>query len=477
MRVSDGLRNVLARGARDFGFFTNYWLDWNPHDGQRKWGQQRAKRAFLVTGSRYGKSEGEAAADLHEMLYNPGHRLLNCSITMDQAKLVFDHALRLATNKRFEQFIDKVTMTPFPTLRLKNGAVLTARSTQRDCVYIRGHSFHKINYDECAYGKQRELNLVLFERVMDYDGRVTGTTTPRGKNWLYKDATAAHSRMMREIGEGATRYWELTRFFHRGTTWENPHIPRNSLVEARETLPPAAYAQEVMGEFIDAQGALFDEEDVKAVCNPELNALPWEQSEHPRASGRYVCGTDLGRRRAWTVGRVLRVDVNPWRGVDHFRLRREPWQNILKQIEGTCGKWNVSLCIDSTGIGDVVLDMLRYPVGTPFEFTGPSKFELMITLQDAVQRRLFEIPFQEELYNQMLLVTWADVRRMQTQKNDEGEEETWDDLMALAMAVHEAKLASPGAALELAGRREALANLARTEIRAAVEGRDRFSNF
>ena len=152
---------------KDPSIATRWYFDWNPHPKQNQWlkallwgGPQRQYlEMYATTGARFGKSEMVGGGLLLYSMRLTGKNpfVANISITLDQAKIVWDKAYDMATaNRRMRHWFDpdNVKLTPFPTMRLHTGAEFWARSTMYECKYLRGYNFRAINYDEIAYGNQ-----------------------------------------------------------------------------------------------------------------------------------------------------------------------------------------------------------------------------------------------------------------------------------------------------------------------------------
>ncbi len=469
--LPESLRYVLERGAEDVAFWSRFWLGVEPHPGQEEWCSSPAKEAYLVTGRRWGKSFAAALKFLWRMFHQPRTAHLNCSITMDQAKIVVERAASLAlASSRFSPLVKEYLLSPFPVLRLRNGAELWARSTQRRGQFIRGRSYHSVNYDEIAFGERSDLE-VLWPCLIDYAGPFSGTTTPKGQNWLFFECqrvaqeaqeegarlelTPELRRMARYLPRGWEGRWLLDYFFKRGPSFENTFLPQEELRRMAARLPQLAFAQEIEGLFVPTEHTVFALDDVArwplGIRDDDLE-LPKEQGGNersPQADAVYVAGWDLGRKKSWAVGITLRVDCVPWRAVSRVRLHRTEWPDIADAYERETRFWRSRPLVDSTGVGDPFLGFIapRRVPAEGFQFTGPSKQKLLEGLQQTVQERRVKIPAWTELIDQMLLYTWDQAERDQ--------EETFDDLMAFALAVEQARLHPvAGRVIEVRGARD-----------------------
>jgi len=187
------------------------------------------------------------------------------------------------------------------------------------------------------------------------------------------------------------------------------------------------FKQEVLAEFVEAEGALFRYEDIQAIVDENLSLLP------PKKAGFYAHGWDLARKSTWTVGVVLDATSEPYQLVDFQRFQGVPWPEVARRIEEIWRKYPGRVVLDSTGVGDPVVQFLNIPV-EGFQFTPRSKTDLLVNLQHAVERHALRMPFIRELVDELQLYTW-----------DESDEGTWECVMALALAVHAAGRGRQGA--------------------------------
>lgn len=390
-------------------------LGWIPHAKQSAFGDSLAKVLLLICGIRFGKSDVLAARYLHAMTFTPGGSYLNTGPSQEQANIVVERAHMLAKSGPLIGMIDRYIKSPHPTLYFVNGAKLQARSSD-DTDLLRGPAHHGVGVDEAALASQGDID-VLRGRLMDHAGWLALVSSPKGKDWLYASYVNAEGRQ--KNGDG--RFFAAT-----GTTWDNPIIPRDEIQRMKEDSSERWYRQEIMGEFMDLEGATFPREVLDKVF---ANGLALETS--PIKGGIYVVAWDLGRKTTMSVGTVLECSTDTLRVVDVIRLSAAPWPVIYKAIEGAHAKWGAYTIIDGTGVGDVVYESVGVPV-TPFIFTRKSRTGLITTLQSVAHKGgslLIPRETTPDLYMDLLVHTWE----------EDAEGRTWDDLDSLMLAVHHAR--------------------------------------
>lgn len=449
-RLPHSMHQILARGAVDHRFWCRFWLDWDPHPGQLVWGSHNAKRSFLVTGRRSGKSEGEAVRRLRRMFYRPKTTHLNCSITQDQATIVMSKMDSLVAGSRLEPFyLNMTARNGFPRRGMANGTEVWFRSTQNDARYVRGWSFHEANLDEAAHEKARVWTEVLVPCVMDYDGLLGGTTSPKAKNYVYYEGGRARSIMRAQFERGVP-VRRVEQFFRHGPSYENPYIPRRVWRRLR-SLPERARKQEIEGLFVELENTLFTEEEVTAFTNPDLNVGGDLHELQPNADHVYLLAADLGRKRHKTTILLGRVDVRPWRIFHAQSLRGVSWPHQKRVIEELQRKWRAHLYYDAQGVGDGVgafFDVPSNPVLTP---GSKALEEHLSNLQraGASQPPMFQCLYEEGLDYDCRHFTWD----AEEEEDEDGEIHHWDYLKCLAYFVHGARKTNPGSMPETIGPR------------------------
>ena len=419
------------QSTRDPRYITNWYWGWEPHPKQRQWLEAfdgGYNEMFLTTGNRFGKSEVAGVMLMLTAMLNPSDELhvLNASITQDQAAIVWGFCERLCINSpKFEHWVADIVSSPFPTITLAHGSQIWARSTQYDCKYIEGHKFRVANYDEIAHGTQAGLD-VLKMRVADCNGTVSGTTTPKRKNWYWRECwRPAELEVKTAKADGR----KPTAYVLAGSSYDNPHISHKYLDNVR--LTEKQRQEKIHGLFVEGDG-VFRAEDIEAITDADLNDR-LEEYDRPmsvpdlsagKVAGTWVQGWDLAKAEDWTVCCGLDRSKTPWELRYFKRYQREPWPNVEKDIKHSQERFNADGLFDATGVGAVTEDYLDVPIWRlePFKFTAKSKTELINNLVWCIENRKLKIPFIQQLINELYDYEWKDAGL------------TTDCVMALALA-------------------------------------------
>ena len=188
--------------------------------------------------------------------------------------------------------------------------------------------------------------------------------TPKGKNYFHTLFT---------YGQTGRKGWASWRF----ATVENPYLDADDIAEAKEELPDLAFRQEYLGEAVEDGSNPFGESFIRACLAPLSEKVPkwW--------------GWDLAKSQDWTVGIALDEDGH----VCRFERWQAPWQTTIERIKALSR--NQPALVDSTGVGDPVLEQLQREVGHKFEgfkFTPQSRQQLLEGLAVAIQRNVIRFP-------------------------------------------------------------------------------------
>jgi hypothetical protein len=294
-----------------------------------------------------------------------------------------------------------------------NGSIITARTTQHRGQYLLGNDYDFFSFDEAAFEVDPEylVNDVIMMRLADRDGRLDLISTPNGKNWFY--------RRMLELQKDSERG-----YVQFGDSRDNPYLSEIAISRRLAGLPADRVAQNIAGQFIDNDRTIFSTADIDAAmidgaCQP------------PREGRYYISGWDLARKRTHTVGMTFDVTEKPYRLVAYTRFTNRDWAHVVAEIRKTWQVYRPVLVIDSTGLGDVVVNDLSdlNPIGVVF--SPRSKNALLENLLLLHNRRQICYPnliqLEENgrkwsLEEEMREITWEDNNR-------------FDAVMAMALAL------------------------------------------
>lgn len=105
----------------------------------------------------------------------------------------------------------------------------------------RGNKYKRVLVDEAAHSTDLEYawNMVIRPTLMDMKGDAYFGSTPNGKNYFHT--------LEAKAGDD----W----YCQHGTSYDNPHLDPSELEAYKTTMPSIAYQQEILAEYVDAEGA------------------------------------------------------------------------------------------------------------------------------------------------------------------------------------------------------------------------------
>lgn len=197
--------------------------------------------------------------------------------------------------------------------------------------------------------------------------RIIGNVKGR-KNWFFDMARSA------ELGNDPTMHYD------RMTAYDAIAagiLDGEEIEDARRKLPDRVFRELYLAEPADDGGNPFDLSAIRACVAGMSDGKP------------QVWGWDLAKHVDWTVGIALDREGK----VCRFVRFQKPWGDTIEQINRYTGK--TPALVDSTGVGDPILEMLQKEVGGRYEgynFNSSSKQRLMEGLAAKIQSQEIAFP-------------------------------------------------------------------------------------
>jgi hypothetical protein len=252
------------------------------------------------------------------------------------------------------------------TITLVNGATIWFKGADNpDTLY--GEDVYAAVVDEASRCKPEAWHAVRTTLTATRGPvRIIGNVRGR-KNWAYQLARKAES------GTPDMAYFKLTAYDAVAAGVLNAA----EIEDAKRTLPEDVFKELYLAEPSDDGGNPFGIDAIRK-CIAPLSA------EEPA-----VWGWDLAKSTDWTVGigldkqgRTARLER--WQG---------PWESTITRIKSITSR--LPALVDSTGVGDPILEALQKDGGTNYEgfkFSAPSKQQIMEGLAVAIQQRAVTYP-------------------------------------------------------------------------------------
>lgn len=316
--------------------------------------------ALIEASTKAGKTVGCLAWLIEETL--KGHANQNfwwVAPVYEQAKIAYR---RLKNN--LSQGIFKPNESEL-SLTFLNGARLVCKSGEKpDNLY--GEDVFAAVADEAS--RMREESWFALRSTLTATKapvRIIGNVKGR-KNWFYKLARRA------EVGEPNMRYQKITAH----DAIEAGVLDSEEIEDAKRTLPKEVFEELYLAIPTEDGSNPFGIKDIKA-CVGELSAAD------------PVCyGIDLAKSHDWTV----QIGLDAEGKVCRFERYQRPWNTTVQDIRKSVG--NVRALVDSTGVGDAVLESLQQDRSNfeGFKFSSTSKQQLMEALRLAIQQKDITFP-------------------------------------------------------------------------------------
>jgi hypothetical protein len=280
-----------------------------------------------------------------------------------QAVMVYKRMKRYLKTQRQEYKSNDTNATI--TLK-ENGAVIWFKSGEKpDNLY--GEDVYSAVLDEAS--RMRKESWYAIRSTLTFTKgpvRVIGNVKGR-KNWAYEMGVMARS------GDPEMGYHKLTAY----DAVDGGILDIKEIEDAKRLLPEDVFKELYLAEPSDDAGNPFGLKAIQG-CIGELS------TEKP-----YVWGIDLAKSFDFTVCIALDKDGQ----VCKFERWQGPWNMTIERVKSLVG--SDPALVDSTGVGDPILEALQREVGGNFigyKFSSGSKQQLMEGLTVGIQKQKITYP-------------------------------------------------------------------------------------
>ena len=344
----------------------------------RNWHYERPQlypkqEAFLFTPARYSVVEASTKSGktvgclvwLFEQALNPevdqtGRNYWWVAPVYPVAKIAY---------RRMKRFLPSEIYTPNESdlcLTLGNGAAIAFKSGDKgDSLY--GEDVYAAVIDEASRCKEEAWHAVRTTLTATRGPiRIIGNVKGR-QNWAYRLARMA------EQGTPDMAYFRLTA--HDAVA--AGVLDAEEIEDARRALPESVFRELYLAEPSDDGGNPFGVSAIRSCVAPLSTAEP------------VAWGIDLAKSQDYTVA----IGLDQEKRVCRFERWQGPWDATIQRLKAIVG--DATALVDSTGVGDPVLEALQKGGGGRFEgfkFTAQSKQQLMEGLAVAIQQQQIRVP-------------------------------------------------------------------------------------
>lgn len=348
-------------------------IGWTPFPAQKEIVDNTAKSTVAVTGIRFGKSMAAAYKALRKIFLNDQHIYI-IAPTYDLTLKVFSYVEDWLHKGGFtKKGAVSIKHRPRPRITTKWGTWLECKSGENPEQML-GERLDLAIIDEAARVPKEVFERYLYGRTKEF----LLTTTPKGKNWLFRE-------FMRAKKEGNTFHF---------TSLDSPLFNEKRWEDAKARLPEDIFNQEYGAKFLDAAASAFRSDDIRRAIN--------DLSEEPQPDRRYVVGVDLAKYQDYFALCVIDKYTN---GVVYFyRSRNDDYGFQKEKIKMTSRKYNrARVVLDSSGMGEPVYDdLIQDEINVePFRFSNQSKKKLIDKLRLYLEQGGITIPDNEALIDEL----------------------------------------------------------------------------
>jgi hypothetical protein len=228
--------------------------------------------------------------------------------------------------------------------------------------------------DEASRVKEEAFNAVRSTLTATHGPlRCIGNVKGR-KNWFYRNCRKA------EAGDPNAHFDRITA----DDAIAAGVISQEEVDDAKRVLSEAAFKELFYCQPSDDAGNPFGIDKIRACMSSLSNRPP------------VVFGIDLAKSVDWTV--VIGLDTLGY--VSYFDRWQSPWKETITRIKNIIGRTRT--LIDSTGVGDPVVEQIQRSVNAPTEgdfmvvegvhFTKSSKQQMMEGLASSIHQELIHFP-------------------------------------------------------------------------------------
>lgn len=347
-------------------------LRFSPHGGQWRINKSKARFRVVACGRRFGKT---LMAIFEILSFALSHKNVNCAWVAPwfrQSKIVY-RFIRKIFHKTGKSIIVYKSDTDL-RFEFANGSVIQFFSAENYDA-MRGDGYHFVVIDEAADALKdpKMWTDAIRPALSDTNGQALFIGTPKGRNLFFQ--------LFNRGDDPEYPDWES---FH-ASTHQNPYIPKAEIETAKKELPEDTYRQEYDAEFLEESAGVFRR--IEAILNGKLD--PDYSSEYGH---QYILGWDHAKYQDYSV--LTLMDTGTRKVVWWERFNQIDHTKQVDRVVAVAKKFNAFVLMDSTGAGDVVLELLKakYDNCDGYVFTNASKKILIETLQLGIQDRAFTMP-------------------------------------------------------------------------------------
>ena len=399
-------------------------VPYHPFTAQRKFHDSPARFRLLVAGRRFGKTKAAVNEVIRAAIRKPGSLNWWVAPTFSITRKGWRELFAFLP----QEVIANVSRTEVMVELVNRSSIWFKSADNPDSLLSEGLDF--VVVDEAARVSEEAWGRALRPALSDKLGRAAFTTTPAGKNWLYRLWLRGQDPL-----DGEVASWRFT-------TGDNPYIPRGEIAAARKGMVERYFRQEYLAAFEDDVGAVF----------PQARRQATGAFEEPRGQAHpggqeCVVGVDWGKHQDASVFVVLDVARNTVIALD--RQLQVDYLLQMGRLGALVERWRPRIVVaEMNAAGDPLVEQLRRDLPCPVEgflTTATSKRQLIDALALAIERGDLTYPDAPELIGELEAFRYELTAAGNVRYAAPSERYHDDCVMALALAWHAAAHTRPPA--------------------------------
>lgn len=268
-------------------------------------------------------------------------------------------------------------------IEFDNGSAIEFKSADREDG-LRGESVNFMIIDEMGVVKRDAWTYALRGTITATLAKVLFIGTPKGKNLFHE---------LFVMGQDDE---EKDYISFQYSSNESPYFSADEWVAVQQ-LPERVFQQEYQAKFLDDGGEVF--RNIRACVKGQLEPY------NPHRNKSYFAGVDLAKSVDYSVICIINQDAHL---VYFDRFKDVSWNIQKERIIKACGQYNAYTLIDSTGLGDPILEdlMISGIRVDGFKFSNISKRQIIEKLAMGIERETISFPDIPELINELNIFTF-----------------------------------------------------------------------
>jgi len=373
-------------------YFVEHYIGIEPFDYQRDFMDHPSNRKAFVSGRQVGKSRSVAWYALWKAVTYPGSEILITAKAQRQSMELFNQVkkeMRTSDISKGDWGVESDTRTE---IHFQNGSRIVCLPVGRDGSNIRGYGQDLVIVDEAAFVKDEIFQEVLSPMLAVGTNEFILLSTPFGKKgFLYQKFHNDDDWYTKQVPTAA-----------------NPNVDQQWVDKQKQQLTTTQFKQEILGKFVEDSDSFFNREELLNCTTDEtvdrdsdVAFMGVDLASQGQDSSVYVCMDEDGR-------------------VFHVEHKSEaPLTDAMGRVRELDAFYDFrQIVIDSTGLGEGVVDQVKEDLGEKvegFKFTNEKKQSLYNTLKNAFQNGeldFYYIPGKNDLpgnkmFNQCLELTYS----------------------------------------------------------------------